>query len=112
MLCILYRIGQTKPVRVYQLIAENTVESKVGAFELVAVCFFKTGTWLQVIDIQEKKKQLIKHVRRISRRFTMLRLTCHYRLSLASKVERPNVRRRRPDSKVSHICFDGIFCLY
>ncbi|CAL1707747.1 unnamed protein product [Somion occarium] len=36
------RIGQTKPVRVYQLIAENTVESKV-------------------IDIQEKKKQLIKH---------------------------------------------------
>ncbi|KAI0074381.1 hypothetical protein K474DRAFT_1626028 [Panus rudis PR-1116 ss-1] len=36
------RIGQTKPVRVYQLIAENTVESKV-------------------IDIQEKKKKLIQH---------------------------------------------------
>jgi len=36
------RIGQTKPVHVYQLIAENTVESKV-------------------IDIQEKKKTLIKH---------------------------------------------------
>ncbi|KAH9941011.1 SNF2 family N-terminal domain-containing protein [Amylocystis lapponica] len=35
------RIGQTKPVHVYQLIAENTVESKV-------------------IDIQEKKKLLIK----------------------------------------------------
>ncbi|EMD30973.1 hypothetical protein CERSUDRAFT_120235 [Gelatoporia subvermispora B] len=36
------RIGQTKPVHVYQLIAENTVEAKV-------------------IDIQEKKKTLIKH---------------------------------------------------
>ena len=37
------RIGQTKAVHVYQLIAENTVESKV-------------------LDIQEKKKQLIKQV--------------------------------------------------
>jgi len=36
------RIGQTKPVHVYQLIAENTVESKV-------------------IEIQEKKKRLIQH---------------------------------------------------
>ncbi|KZT67187.1 hypothetical protein DAEQUDRAFT_407067 [Daedalea quercina L-15889] len=36
------RIGQTKPVHVYQLIAEDTVESKV-------------------IDIQEKKKKLIDH---------------------------------------------------
>jgi len=36
------RIGQTKPVHVYQLIAENTVESKV-------------------IEIQEKKKSLIQH---------------------------------------------------
>ncbi|TFY52347.1 hypothetical protein EVJ58_g10068 [Rhodofomes roseus] len=36
------RIGQTKPVHVYQLIAENTVESKV-------------------IEIQEKKKKLIDH---------------------------------------------------
>ncbi|KAJ3514328.1 hypothetical protein NLJ89_g2437 [Agrocybe chaxingu] len=35
------RIGQTKPVHVYQLIAENTVESKV-------------------LEIQEKKKQLIQ----------------------------------------------------
>jgi SWI/SNF-related matrix-associated actin-dependent regulator of chromatin subfamily A3 len=35
------RIGQKKAVHVYQLIAENTVESKV-------------------LDIQEKKKQLIK----------------------------------------------------
>ncbi|KDQ57760.1 hypothetical protein JAAARDRAFT_35442 [Jaapia argillacea MUCL 33604] len=35
------RIGQKKPVHVYQLIAENTVEAKV-------------------IDIQEKKKKLIK----------------------------------------------------
>ncbi|KAK7053402.1 hypothetical protein VNI00_004028 [Paramarasmius palmivorus] len=35
------RIGQTKPVHVYQLIAENTVESRV-------------------LDIQEKKKNLIK----------------------------------------------------
>ncbi|EPQ57350.1 hypothetical protein GLOTRDRAFT_74086 [Gloeophyllum trabeum ATCC 11539] len=35
------RIGQKKPVHVYQLIAENTVESKV-------------------IDIQERKKKLIK----------------------------------------------------
>ncbi|KAH8108075.1 SNF2 family N-terminal domain-containing protein [Cristinia sonorae] len=35
------RIGQTKPVHVYQLIAENTVESKV-------------------MDIQEKKKKLIQ----------------------------------------------------
>ncbi|KAI0940604.1 hypothetical protein AcW1_003757 [Taiwanofungus camphoratus] len=38
------RIGQTKPVHVYQLIAEDTVESKV-------------------VDIQEKKKKLIKEVR-------------------------------------------------
>jgi hypothetical protein len=37
------RIGQKKAVHVYQLIAENTVESKV-------------------LDIQEKKKQLIKQV--------------------------------------------------
>ncbi|KAF7790392.1 hypothetical protein EIP86_001347 [Pleurotus ostreatoroseus] len=36
------RIGQTKPVHVYQLIAENTVEAKV-------------------IEIQEKKNKLIKH---------------------------------------------------
>ncbi|TCD63046.1 hypothetical protein EIP91_006059 [Steccherinum ochraceum] len=35
------RIGQTKPVHVYQMIAENTVESKV-------------------MDIQEKKKKLIQ----------------------------------------------------
>ncbi|KAI0633366.1 SNF2 family N-terminal domain-containing protein [Trametes polyzona] len=35
------RIGQTKPVHVYQLIAENTVESKV-------------------IEIQEKKKKLVQ----------------------------------------------------
>lgn len=38
-----HSIGQKKPVHVYQLIAENTVESKV-------------------LDIQEKKKQLIKEV--------------------------------------------------
>lgn len=38
------RIGQKKPVHVYQLIAENTVESKV-------------------LEIQEKKKQLIQQVR-------------------------------------------------
>lgn len=38
------RIGQKKAVHVYQLIAENTVESKV-------------------LDIQEKKKQLIQQVR-------------------------------------------------
>jgi SWI/SNF-related matrix-associated actin-dependent regulator of chromatin subfamily A3 len=37
------RIGQKKAVHVYQLIAENTVESKV-------------------LDIQEKKKQLIQQV--------------------------------------------------
>ena len=37
------RIGQKKPVHVYQLIAENTVESKV-------------------LDIQERKKQLIQQV--------------------------------------------------
>ena len=37
------RIGQKKAVHVYQLIAENTVESKV-------------------LDIQEKKKKLIKQV--------------------------------------------------
>jgi hypothetical protein len=39
----LNRIGQKKPVHVYQLIAEDTVESKV-------------------IDIQERKKLLIKEV--------------------------------------------------
>jgi SWI/SNF-related matrix-associated actin-dependent regulator of chromatin subfamily A3 len=37
------RIGQKKPVHVYQLIAENTVEAKV-------------------IEIQERKKQLIQQV--------------------------------------------------
>ena len=37
------RIGQKKPVHVYQLIADDTVESKV-------------------LDIQEKKKTLIKQV--------------------------------------------------
>lgn len=37
------RIGQTKPVHVYQLIAENTVEAKV-------------------IEIQERKKKLIQQV--------------------------------------------------
>lgn len=41
------RIGQTKPVHVYQLIAENTVESKV-------------------LEIQEKKKALIQQVRSLS----------------------------------------------
>ena len=38
------RIGQTRPVHVYQLIAENTVESKV-------------------LEIQDRKKDLIKQVR-------------------------------------------------
>lgn len=38
------RIGQKKNVHVYQLIAENTVESKV-------------------LEIQDRKKQLIKEVR-------------------------------------------------
>ncbi|KIK94979.1 hypothetical protein PAXRUDRAFT_141720 [Paxillus rubicundulus Ve08.2h10] len=42
------RIGQRKPVHVYQLIAENTVESKARPFP--------------VIEIQDKKKQLIQHV--------------------------------------------------
>ena len=37
------RIGQKKPVHVYQLVADNTVESKV-------------------LDIQEKKKKLIQQV--------------------------------------------------
>jgi SWI/SNF-related matrix-associated actin-dependent regulator of chromatin subfamily A3 len=37
------RIGQTRKVHVYQLIAENTVEAKV-------------------IDIQEKKKKLVTQV--------------------------------------------------
>ena len=37
------RIGQKKPVHVYQLIADDTVESKV-------------------LDIQEKKKEVIKQV--------------------------------------------------
>lgn len=37
------RIGQKKPVHVYQLIAENTMESKV-------------------LEIQERKKQLIHQV--------------------------------------------------
>lgn len=41
------RIGQKKPVHVYQMIAENTVESKV-------------------LEIQEKKKQLIQQVDKIS----------------------------------------------
>ena len=38
-----FSIGQKKPVHVYQLIAENTVEAKV-------------------IDIQEKKKKLVTQV--------------------------------------------------
>jgi len=37
------RIGQKKKVRVYQLIAENTVESKV-------------------LDIQQRKKEMIQQV--------------------------------------------------
>jgi len=37
------RIGQKKPVHVYQLVADNTVESKV-------------------LDVQEKKKKLIQQV--------------------------------------------------
>ena len=37
------RIGQRKPVHIYQLIAENTVESKV-------------------LEIQDRKKNLIKQV--------------------------------------------------
>ncbi|KAF8135787.1 SNF2 family N-terminal domain-containing protein [Boletus edulis] len=44
------RIGQKKPVHVYQLIAENTVESKAG-HQLDCI----------VIEIQEKKKLLIQH---------------------------------------------------
>lgn len=41
------RIGQKKSVHVYQLIADNTVESKV-------------------LEIQEKKKQVIKQVQEFS----------------------------------------------
>ncbi|KAF9222676.1 hypothetical protein BS17DRAFT_708165 [Gyrodon lividus] len=43
------RIGQKKPVHVYQLIAENTVESKARPFPFL------------VIEIQERKKQVIQH---------------------------------------------------
>ena len=57
---IISRIGQTKPVNVYQLIAENTVESKVR--------FGLSLSWMyahergQVVEIQEKKKKLISEV--------------------------------------------------
>jgi SNF2 family DNA or RNA helicase len=50
------RIGQKKPVHVYQLIADDTVESKV-------------------LDIQEKKKTLIKQVRNFSLRSGWLTIT-------------------------------------
>lgn len=54
-------IGQTKPVHVYQLIAEDTVESKVRQNGNGAFCSVHFA--LQVLDIQEKKKKLIQQVR-------------------------------------------------
>ena len=59
-------IGQTKPVHVYQMIAENTVESKV-CLNLDQRApgrsrFTEIVPGFQVMDIQEKKKKLIKEV--------------------------------------------------
>jgi SWI/SNF-related matrix-associated actin-dependent regulator of chromatin subfamily A3 len=51
------RIGQRKPVHIYQLIAENTVESKV-------------------LEIQDRKKNLIKQVG-ISPSASKHRRLCH-----------------------------------
>ena len=51
------RIGQTKPVHVYQLIAENTVESKVIS---LASRYFDAYYCIQVLEIQNRKKKLIQ----------------------------------------------------
>ncbi|KAJ7251551.1 SNF2 family N-terminal domain-containing protein [Mycena haematopus] len=53
------RIGQTKPVHVYQMIAEKTVESKVG----LPLCDLPrrfASHQTQVLEIQDRKKKLIQ----------------------------------------------------
>jgi SWI/SNF-related matrix-associated actin-dependent regulator of chromatin subfamily A3 len=77
------RIGQKKNVHVYQLIAENTVESKV-------------------LEIQERKKVLIKEVCNslLSCEFLML-IRHNVRLSPVSKARRLNASKRKRGCKVS-----------
>lgn len=58
LLILVLRIGQTKPVHVYQLIAEDTVESKVHNFGTMFAIMILNSS--QVLDIQEKKKKLIQ----------------------------------------------------
>jgi hypothetical protein len=77
------RIGQKKPVHVYQLIAENTVESKV-------------------IEIQERKKQLIQQVVYYSSPWVNIisHAPLFGRHSLASSAQRPSAINARRGCKV------------
>jgi hypothetical protein len=75
------RIGQKKPVHVYQLIAEDTVEAKV-------------------LEIQERKKKLVQQVW-FSLLFLKDSLFTHYhRLSLGSRDVKRSVSNVKQGFKV------------
>lgn len=56
------RIGQTKPVHVYQMVAERTIEAKVCRWVPLRPqrLFADTFSPAQVLEIQDRKKNLIK----------------------------------------------------
>jgi len=103
------RIGQTKNVRVYQLVAENTVEARV-----CQTCRLKL--WLgskilpQVLDIQEKKKNLIKQVS-IFRFLIFPYNSTPSRRFLVSKRPSHNVRGKKHAYKVTFNSLINISCL-
>jgi SWI/SNF-related matrix-associated actin-dependent regulator of chromatin subfamily A3 len=73
------RIGQKKPVHVYQLIAENTVEAKV-------------------IEIQERKKQLIQQVHNFSYIYLKIALTSS--LQAFSGIKRTETQRQQREARL------------
>lgn len=73
------RIGQKKPVHVYQLIAEDTVESKVLA-------------------IQDKKKKFVQQVRIIP--LLIYEISVSYRHFMVLREAKPNARHEKQDFKV------------
>lgn len=56
----MYRIGQTRPVKVFQLVAKDSIEDKVREGRVGRrVPSLTSGYLAQVLEIQARKEQLI-----------------------------------------------------
>ncbi|KAI6026131.1 SNF2 family N-terminal domain-containing protein [Pisolithus microcarpus] len=95
------RIGQRRPVHVYQLIAENTVESKV-------------------MEIQERKKKLIQHVGVIciipsiplTARDVITELTLCFHIEQAfAGARQAETQRERREARLQGLCSDVVAIL-